>query len=203
MAEEITRVAASRAPKVEKALVDAAGAYNRGRAQDAWRILRPLTRDLPDVSAIRELAGLALYRLGRWKAAAQELEEFRRLTGSVEQHPVLADCYRAVGRFKAVAKLWDELRTASPGPELMNEGRIVAAGARADQGDLRGAIELLEMGPVRAKRAPKMHDLRLWYALADLYERAGDAPRAREWWTRVVKADASMADAAERLQALQ
>jgi len=188
---------------VERALVEAAAAYNRGRAQDAWRILRPLTRDNPDASAIRELAGLALYRLGRWKAAAQELEEFRRLTGSVEQHPVLADCYRATGRYKPVTTLWNELKAASPGPELMNEGRIVAAGARADQGDLRGAIELLEMGPVRAKRAPKIHDLRLWYALADLYERAGDAPKARELLARVVKADATMADAAERLQGLQ
>jgi hypothetical protein len=38
--------------------------------------------------------------------------------------------------------------------------------------------------------------------LADLCERAGDAPRARELFRRVVAVDPGLADAAERLQAL-
>ena len=46
------------------------------------------------------------------------------------------------------------------------------------------------------------HHLRLWYALADLYERAGEIPRAREFFGRVRKQDSSFADVAERLAAL-
>jgi len=187
---------------MEERLVSAASAFERGRPLDAMRLLRPLLRDAPSVPSVRELAGLALYRLGKWAEAARHLEAFRAATGSVEQDPVLADCYRALGRYAKVDALWEELREASPEPELMAEGRIVAAGALADRGDVKGAIRLLERGPLEPRRAVQAYHLRLWYALADLHERAGDAPRARELFARVVDADAGLADAAERLHAL-
>ncbi|MDQ2826760.1 MAG: tetratricopeptide repeat protein, partial [Actinomycetota bacterium] len=190
------------AVRVERKLGQAADAFERDHLADALRILRPLSKDAPNVPAVRELTGLALYGTGQWAAAAKELEAFRRLGGSVEQHPVLADCYRALGRYAAVNELWDELREASPGAALVTEGRIVAAGALADQGDVRGAIRLLERGPVRPTRSAASHHARLWYALADLYERAGDTPKARELFSRVVAAEPGMADAAERLHAL-
>jgi hypothetical protein len=49
---------------------------------------------------------------------------------------------------------------------------------------------------------PKPYHLRLWYALADLRERAGDVPGARQLFERVARADHSFADVAERLAAL-
>ena len=188
--------------RVERRLAQAADAFERDHLPDALRILRPLSRDAPAVPAVRELTGLALYGTGQWGAAVKELEAFRRLTGSVEQHPVLADCYRALKRYPKVAELWDELGAASPGAALVTEGRIVAAGARADQGDVQGAIRLLERGPVRPRGRPALHHARLWYALADLYERAGDAPKARELFAAVVAVEPGLADAAERLAAL-
>lgn len=187
---------------MERLLVDAARAFERDRFQDAWRILRPLTEEAPEASAVRELAGLTLYRLGRWAQAAGHLEAFVRLTGSVEQHPVLADTYRALGKREKVQALWDELREASPGPDLVTEGRIVMAGTLADQGELRKAIALLERGPISPRRPPGAHHLRLWYAVADLYERVGDTPRAREMFQRVAAVDPELADTAERLSAL-
>lgn len=203
MANEIARVVPERrVPKVERQIAEAARAFERGRAQDAWRMLRPLTEEAPEAAAVRELAGLSLYHLGRWKAAIGHLEAFARLSGSVEQHPVLADAYRALGRHAKVKELWDELRQASPGAALVTEGRIVMAGSLADRGELRPAIALLERGPAPARRGPAPHHVRLWYALADLYERVGDTPRARELFSRVVAADPGMADAVERLQAL-
>jgi len=192
----------SLAPRVERRLGQAADAFERDHLADALRILRPLRREAPNVAAVRELTGLAYYGTGQWALAAKELEAFRSLGGSVEQHPVLADCYRALKRYKAVAELWEELREASPGAALVTEGRIVAAGALADQGDVNGAIKLLEKGPVRPSRAAGLHHARLWYALADLYERAGDAPKARELFARVVAVEPGLADAAERLSAL-
>lgn len=203
VADELVKaVGAPTAVKMEARLVDAASAFERGRPLDTMRLLRPLLRDAPTVPSVRELAGLALYRLGKWAEAARHLETFRDLTGSVEQDPVLADCYRALGRYAKVDALWEELREASPEPELMAEGRIVAAGALADRGDVKGAIRLLEKGPLEPRRVIQPYHLRLWYALADLHERAGDAPRARELFARVVEADAGLADAAERLHAL-
>ena len=85
------------------------------------------------MAAARELYGLTLYRQGKWRAAAKQLEAFRLLTGSTEQHPVLADCYRALGQDAKVDELWDELRAASPSAELVVEGRIVVAGMLADR----------------------------------------------------------------------
>jgi len=203
VADELIRaVGAVSAGKMEGRLVEAASAFERGRPLDALRLLRPLLRDAPDVPSVRELAGLTLYRLGKWAEAAKHLEAFRATTGSVEQDPVLADCYRALKRYAKVDALWEELRETSPEPALMAEGRIVAAGALADRGDVKGAIRLLERGPLEPRRIIQPHHLRLWYALADLHERAGDTPRARELFGRVVDADPGLADAAERLHAL-
>ena len=77
----------------------------------------------------------------------------------------------------------------------------MAAGALADQGRTDEAIALLEHGRLTAKR-PREHHLRLWYALADLYERAGDMPRARELFRRITEHERDFADSAERLSGL-
>jgi tetratricopeptide (TPR) repeat protein len=202
VAEEIGKaVGRGKSVQIEQRLMDAARTFERERYKDADRMLRTLVDRAPDVPAVRELYGLTLYRLGRWNEAAKQLELFRQQTGSTEQHPVLADSYRALGRHKKAEKLWDELRASDAAGEVVTEGRIVAAGSRADRGDLRAAIQLLERGPVKVRR-PKTHHLRLWYALADLYERAGDTPRARDLFTRVATAEPDFADAAERAAGL-
>jgi tetratricopeptide (TPR) repeat protein len=194
-------VGAGRAGPIEQRLMEAARTFERERYKDADRMLRILVDRAPDVPAVRELYGLNFYRLGRWNEAAKQLELFRQQTGSVEQHPVLADAYRALGRHAKAQKLWDELREADAPGELVTEGRIVAAGSLADRGKIGDAIRLLERGPVKVKK-PKAHHLRLWYALADLYERGGDTPRARDLFGRVVAAEPDFADAAERLASL-
>lgn len=181
---------------------EASEAFRRERFEDVRRNLRPLAEQAPGAAAVRELHGLALYRLGRWSQARRELEAFRTLTGSTEQHPVLADCYRALGRHREVEELWDELRAASPSAALVAEGRIVAAGSLADRGRLGEAIRLLQAGVRRTKRA-RPHHLRMAYALADLYERAGDVPQARELFSRVAASEPDFVDVQERLYALR
>src|SRR5205085_1230442 len=115
--------------------------------------------------------------------------------------PVLADCYRALHRYQRVEDLWRELREASPSAALVTEGRIVAAGARADQGDLQGAIALLERTGPKPRRV-REHHLRQWYALADLYERSGDVPRARRLFRDIVTEQPGFADVEDRLATL-
>jgi len=194
-------VGAGRAPRLEQRLRDASRAFAAERYTDAARILAKLVSQAPGVAAARELYGLTLYRQGKWRAAAKELEAFRLLTGSTEQHPVLADCYRALGQDARVLELWQELRETSPSAELVVEGRIVVAGMTADRGDLPGAIRLLEQGWKMPKR-PLEHHLRRAYALADLYERAGDVSRARELFGRLARIDPGFADVAARARAL-
>jgi tetratricopeptide (TPR) repeat protein len=95
----------------------------------------------------------------------------------------------------------EDLRAASPSAALVTEGRIVAAGALADRGRLGEAIALLERRAGDVRRVQE-HHLRLWYALADLRERAGDLPAARALFARIRKHDPRFADVAERLAAL-
>lgn len=156
----------------------AVAAYQAERYTEARKPLAYLAEIVPTVPVVREMYGLTLYRLERWKDAANELEVFREQVGTTEQNPVLADCYRAMGRWADVEVLWEELAEASPSGALVTEGRIVAAGALADQGKLREAVQLLGKNWRQPKR-PKDHQLRRAYALADLYERSGDLPRAR------------------------
>ena len=176
-------------------------AFRAERFRDALPLLARLARDAPDVADVRELHGLVLYRLGRFKAAMGELEYFRELSGSVEQHPVLADCHRALGRWADVEALWRELGAASPSADLVTEGRLVLAGAKADRGELPAAIKVLEQG-WRLPSRPRDHHLRRAYALADLYERAGRSPRARELFRWVETHDPRLADVSERVRAL-
>jgi tetratricopeptide (TPR) repeat protein len=187
--------------RFQEALIRGARALNRGYEQEALRILRPYRELFPDSADLRELLGLTYYRLGKWTAAQKELEAFVGLTDSTEQHPVLMDCARALRRFRRVETLWEELRAVSPGAEIVTEGRIVSAGALADQGKLDQAIKLLERAPGNSKRI-QPHHLRLWYALADLHERAGDIPAARALFRKISAQDPSFVDVAERLAAL-
>ncbi|MGQ0617487.1 MAG: tetratricopeptide repeat protein [Acidimicrobiia bacterium] len=200
--DELGRAAgAGPALKLGQRLAEATRAYERDRFPEARTLLGPVAKRAPGVPAVRELFGLTLYRLGQYRAAARELDAFRALTGSTEQNPVLADCERALGHWDRVEELWSELKAASPGAAVVAEGRIVAAGGLADRGRIDDAIRLLEAG-TRAPRRMQAHHLRLFYALADLRERAGDIPAARQLFSRVKEADPDFADTASRLRAL-
>lgn len=191
-----------RAPVISDRLSEAASAFAADRFEDSRRILKPIVAEVPDLPEARELLGLTFYRLGKWREAITQLEAFSKLTGaSTEQHPVLADCYRAIGRHAKVAELWEELREASPSGELVNEGRIVAAGSLADQGRLADGLALLAKG-FNFPGDPREHHLRRAYALADLYERTGDVPQARRLFERVREADPDFVDVGDRLGAL-
>jgi tetratricopeptide (TPR) repeat protein len=181
-------------------LEDATRAYSADRYQDALRILRKLSVQAPSSAAVKELLGLTLYRMGRWPLAVQELLAHHELTGSYDQYPVIADCFRAMRRYADAAAIWEELRQASPSAEVVAEGRLVAAGSLADQGDLSGAVKLLESS-LRHSR-PKASHLRQWYALADFYDRAGELPRARDLFSQIAAVDPDAYDVKQRLVAL-
>jgi tetratricopeptide (TPR) repeat protein len=197
-----TATAQHRERLVERAEA-ASGAYERGRYQDALRAIKPVADEAPAVAGVRELAGLAAYRCGRWREALRHLRAAGELSDATDYLPLLMDCQRALHRPKKVAELWSELRHNSPEPDVLAEGRIVAAASLADTGDLNGAIAMLATaGAAKALRNPSDRHVRQWYLLADLHERAGDVPKAREYFERVRRADPGAYDVTERLASL-
>lgn len=199
--ELIRALGGTKGARANDRLRDAAHAYERERFDEARKLVAPIAEAAPQAAAVRELLGITYYRLERWKDAVRELEAFRQLTQTTEQHPVLADCYRSLNQRAQVEELWEELRAASPSADLVTEGRIVMAGSLADQGRLQEAIALLEKAQKNVKR-PEVHHLRQAYYLADLYERAGEVARARELFRWVVTHEPQFADAPERAAAL-
>jgi tetratricopeptide (TPR) repeat protein len=197
--------ASARDPKRAQVLTDrlaqAQEALDRERFDEARRIALPLLRELPDVAAVHEVLGLTAYRTGKWKQAAAELETAQALHPSVELLPVLADVYRAQRRFGDVERIWTSIREISPSQEVLAEARIVAAGAQADQGDLKAALRIMGRSADVPKRVRDYH-LRQWYVLGDLHDRAGDTLEATRWFELVARQDRDFVDVVDRLRAL-
>lgn len=199
--ELVESVGKQRGNRLAERLAQASDALDRERFQEAGRIAAAIAKEVPTVAAAHEVAGLAAYRLGRYKQAAKSLVTAQDLHADPALLPVIADCYRAQRRWAAVERVWAELKAASPNHEVMAEGRIVAAGALADRGDLRGALEVMEPATKRPKAIREFH-LRQWYVLGDLYDRVGDPISARRWFAMVADVDADFADVEARLRGL-
>lgn len=194
-------VPARRQAVLAERLRSAQTSLERERFIEAKRVARSLLKEMGSVAAVHEIIGLASYRLGQWKDATTALETARTLRFRVEDLPVLADCYRAQRRWQEVDDIWTELKQHSPAQEVLSEGRIVYAGSLADRGDVFGAIAVM-MRVSAAPRRIREHHLRQWYVLADLYDRAGNVPKARELFRRVAAADPNFADVSARLAQL-
>lgn len=199
--ELVDALGAQRGQRLAERLAMASEALDRERYGEARRISTSIVKEAPSVAAAREVLGLASYRIGFYKPAVRELEAAQELRADPALLPVLADSYRALRRWSGVERTWMRIRKASPSHEVMAEGRIVAAGARADQGDLRGALDVMQPATTRPKRV-RDHHLRQWYVLGDLYDRLGDPISARRWFSQVADRDPDFADVRGRLRAI-
>jgi tetratricopeptide (TPR) repeat protein len=194
-------VGAQRGARLSERLAQASDALDRERYGEARRIAAAVAKEVPSVPMAHEIVGLADYRLGRYRQAVPSLESAQDLHPDPALLPVIADCYRAQHRWSAVDRVWGELKAASPSHEVMAEGRMVAAGALADQGDLAGALAV--MAPAtKAPKAVRDFHLRQWYVLGDLYDRVGDPISARRWFGAVAAHDADFGDVAARMRTL-
>ncbi len=189
--------------KMVMTLTRAAEAYDRKRYEEALRLGRTVADAVPGVAPVRELTGLAAYRAERWNMAKIHLRAHFTITGDPEHLALVMDCERANRRYRAVEKTFAELESSEPSADVLVEGRIVLAAALADQQQYEEAIVLLtKAGAAKQLRNPSYRHVRLWYALADVYDRAGDATSAREMFARVVLAEPEAYDAQERLEEL-
>ena len=189
------------AARFAERLMGAAEAYAHDRFGDASSVCSRLAKQAPNISEVHELWGLSLYRQGRWREALRELELYETLEQTVDQSPVIMDCLRALRRYPELEDRWGELRSTSPSPELIAEGRIVMAGSFADRGRFPDAIAAMEVAAKSVKK-PQVHHLRMWYVLGDLYERAGDPSRAKTTFRRLADVEPTFADVVDRIKAL-
>ena len=185
-----------------KVFADAAAAFAAEDFTEATRLADQAKHIALRAVSVRELLGLAYYHQGRWQEAARELATFRRISGSKEQNPVLADSYRAMGKPDKAIELCDEIAPGETSEAVYYEGAIVAAGALADQGRVDEAIDRLERLDLRPEAASS-HHLRVWYMLGDLLARHGRFTQAREWFEAVAQADPEATDAPERAAKLR
>ena len=94
------------------------------------------------VDVVREAAGLAAYRTGRYAEALRELRTARRLNGSDDHIPVMADCERGLGRPERALALGQE-HDGSLTPPVQVELAIVVSGARCDLQEPDAALSVL------------------------------------------------------------
>lgn len=194
-------VGPQRGARLIERLSEAAQALDRDRLDEARRIVKPLADELPEVAAVRRVSGLTAYRLGYWRKAVGELEAAHERDPLADDLPVIADAYRALRRWRKVDDLWRQIREQSPAQHVMAEGRIVAAGAAADQGNLQDALAIMQPAAQGPKRV-RDHHLRQWYVLGDLHDRAGDPIAAARFFHRIAAEDRDFADVRERLDGL-
>ena len=152
------------------------------------------------VGVVRETAGVAAYRAGRWADALAELRTARRLTGRVSYLPLMADAERALGRSdRALALIHDpDSRQLDRATQI--ELAIVESGIRRDQGRAAAAVVVLQL-PELTDGVRRPWSARLFYAYADALYDAGRLDEAREWFGRAAAADPDEeTDAAERYE---
>ena len=184
-------------------LAKAAEAYDRKRYEEALRLGRIVADAVPGVAPVRELTGLAAYRAERWNMAKIHLRAHFTITTDPEHLPLVMDCDRANRRYRAVEKTFEEIEQSEPTAEVVAEARIVMASTLADQRKYTEAIDLLtRAGATKQLRNPSYRHVRLWYTLADIFDRAGDTASARELFARVVIAEPDAYDAQARLTEL-
>ncbi|NNN15355.1 MAG: hypothetical protein HKL82_05780 [Acidimicrobiaceae bacterium] len=179
-------------------MVDAMDAYEHDRYQEARGKLEAVLEIAPEFAPALELAGLTNYRLDRWEDALKFLHKNFELHGDHAQDPVVADCLRALGRYEELEEVWKRLKDASPGADIMAEGRIVYASSLSERGEVAKAINILEAALANDRR-PRLHDFRQIYVLADMYENAGNVQQARATFKLLMDVDPGLYDVAERL----
>ena len=201
-ANKIKEQLGATADRAIERLARALHAFEAHRYSEARKLSMPLLSQVSGIAIVHEVAGLSMYRLGRWQDAVDQLEIARGIKpAEVVNHPVLADCYRALRRYEKVTELWESMKLMSPPAGLLAEGRIVAAGALADQGELQSAVRMMTHGTSDPHKVQE-HHLREWYVLADLYDRAGDVASARRLFVKIQSSEPKFADVADRLNTL-
>ncbi|MFJ9616361.1 tetratricopeptide repeat protein [Streptomyces noursei] len=167
--------------------------------EKAYEYARVALRLASRVAAVREAAGFAAYGTGKYAEALKEFRAARRMTGSAELWPLMADCERGLGRPEKALAMAGEPEVQKLDRAGQVEMRLVAAGARRDLGQADAAVVTLQ-SPELASNAVHPWTARLRYAYADALLAVGREGEARDWFAKALEADqAGTTDASDRL----
>ncbi|MEV0122904.1 tetratricopeptide repeat protein [Streptomyces sp. NPDC050703] len=170
--------------------------------EQAYAYSRIALRLASRVAAVREAAGFAAYANQKYSEALAEFRAARRMTGSVELWPVMADCERGMGRPEKALEMAGAPEVQKLDKAGQVEMRLVAAGARRDMDQIDAAIVTLQSSEL-ASNSVQPWTARLRYAYADALLAAGREDEAREWFAKVVESDKDgSTDASDRLAEL-
>ncbi|MFI1971163.1 hypothetical protein BLA24_28930 [Streptomyces cinnamoneus] len=170
--------------------------------EQAYEYSRIALRLASRVAAVREAAGFAAYATGKYSEALAEFRAARRMTGSVELWPVMADCERGMGRPERALAMAGEPEVHKLDKAGQVEMRLVAAGARKDMGQAEAAVVTLQ-SPELASNSIQPWTARLRYAYADALLEVGRESEAREWFAKALEADqGGTTNASDRLAEL-
>ncbi|MFG2498743.1 hypothetical protein ACGFSB_11125 [Streptomyces sp. NPDC048441] len=170
--------------------------------EQAYAYARIALRLASRVAAVREAAGFAAYATQNYSEALAEFRAARRMTGTVELWPVMADCERGLGRPEKALDMAGAPEVQKLDKPGQVEMRLVAAGARRDLGQIDAAIVTLQ-GPELGSNSVQPWTARLRYAYADALLAAGREDESREWFAKVVESDKDgSTDASDRLAEL-
>ncbi|MFF7730424.1 hypothetical protein [Streptomyces sp. NPDC008001] len=201
MRQELMSLPKGLAEEVARNLVMVANLLDEDPEQ-AYAYSRIALRLASRVAAVREAAGFASYATGKYSEALAEFRAARRMTGSVELWPVMADCERGMGRPERALAMAGEPEVNKLDKAGQVEMRLVAAGARKDMGQADAAVVTLQ-SPELASNSVQPWTARLRYAYADALLEVGREAEAREWFAKALEADqGGQTDASDRLAEL-
>ncbi len=154
------------------------------------------------IAAVREAVGIAAYQCGDWSQAISELRAARRMGSKSPLLPLIADCERGLGRPQRALELARGPEAAKLTGGEAEEMRIVAAGARADLGQLEQALTVLstpQLDPAQTGTTTA----RLFYAYADTLLALDRPEEALQWFLHAAEADVEgVTDAEDRVSEL-
>ncbi|MEU7915255.1 hypothetical protein [Microbispora bryophytorum] len=180
-------------------LVAAARALSAEDPEKAYEHAKVARRFAGRIGVVREATGIAAYHAGQYAEALGDLRAARRISGSDEYLPIMADCERGLGRPE---KALDLVRSREA-ERLDRAGKIelaiVESGARRDLGQHDAAVITLQRVPELRDPQPKPWSARLAFAYADALADAGHEEAATDWFARAMAFDEDgETDAAER-----
>jgi tetratricopeptide (TPR) repeat protein len=143
------------------------------------------------LAIVREAAAETAYAAGYYDTALSELRAVRRMTGSDDYLPMMADCERALGRPEAALKLAQEAKRLHLDPAQRVEMILVESGARRDLGQEPEAQRILEeaVRKLLPPAVPPVATARLRYAYAEALLRRGSTAEARKWFEAAAALD--------------
>lgn len=172
-------------------------AYADSEPELAHEHAQAAVRHAGRVAVVRETAGYAAYRVGKYEIAIKDLKAAFRINGDVSIWPVLADCERGLGKPRKALELAGAPEAKKLQKEQAIELRIVAAGARRDLGEFEAAVVTLQTNDLNTEN--DSWAVRLRYAYADALDAAGRKDEARKWFAKCAAIDVDeVTDAVER-----